>query len=289
MKILKYLSFAALSMFFMTSCDSGGSNTQEFSMSMLFYATSASGEAYSIGDAEFHLDYSNAADCSITANKLLVPGMGNTTSVKYDNLVLSGTNSGFKLSSSSQATTKLVCGIDGPWMNTTFTAKDANADILAMNRAQVFYSITNSVAPDGETVTTSQADKNLFQIQINEADINTANRSINFLMANAEFKSGDDAVVEDVATKNIKFKIVGDRLQFSATELPVYKRVSDQEALSAYKILNLSGTGKVGGDYSVSFVWREIDKDGNTADYQVQTTLKNVLSSTSTGGNTNNN
>jgi len=287
MKIFKYLSFAALSMIFMTSCDSGGSNTQEFSMSMLYYATSVSGEAYSIGDAEFHLDYSNSADCSITTNKLLVPGVGNTMTVKYDDLILSGSNSGFKLLSGSQAAAKVTCNIDGPWMNTTFTVKDANADILAMNRAQVFYSITNVVAPDGETVTTSQADKNLFQIQVNEADINTPNRSINFLMANAEFKK--DEVVEDVAAKNIKFKIVGDRLSFSADELPVYKRISDKDAISYYKILNLSGSGKIGSDYSVSFVWREIDKDGDATDYQVQTTLKNILSSTSAGGNTNNN
>lgn len=287
MKILKYLSFAALSMFLMTSCDSGGSNTQDFSMGMLYYATSASGEAYSIGNADFHFDYSNTGDCSITANKVMVPGAGNAMTFKYDYLTLTGSNTGFKLVSGSTAASKLSCAIDGPYMNTTFTAKDANVEILAVNRGPAFYSITNSVGPDGSAVSTSQGDENLFQIQINEENINTPNRTINFVMANARFKDGE--LIADLATKNINFKIVGDRMQFSAADLPVYKRTTDKDPLSAYKILNLSGTGKIGGDYSVSFVWREVDSDGNATDYQVRSTLKNVLSSTSTGGNTNNN
>lgn len=55
MKILKYFTLAALTVALMTSCDSNNSNSQTFNMSMLYYTTSASGEAYSLGTTVFKL------------------------------------------------------------------------------------------------------------------------------------------------------------------------------------------------------------------------------------------
>lgn len=283
MKILKYFTLAALTVALMTSCDSNNSNSQTFNMSMLYYTTSASGEAYSLGTTEFKLDYSNVSKCAITSNNVMLPGSNNSMSFKFEDLILTGTNSGFKLVSGSAASDKVTCSIDGPWMNTMYTMDDGSISMLAMNRAPIFYSITNVVSSDSEEspFTTSQADKNLYMISINEADINTDRRSLDFMIDNAQFKTDMN---ESVQLKGISFKIVGDRLSFSANELPVYLKASST-ASQLHKVLNLRASGKIGGDYSVSFVWQETDAEGATTDYNVSATLKTLLSSQTTPTN----
>lgn len=273
MKLFKTLSIAALTAVLLSSCNSDPSNSQTLNMSMLYYVTSATGEAYSLGLSEFALDYSHTSDCEITANNVLVPGLGNSTSFKFEDLTMSGTQSGFKLASGSTAASKIVCNIEGPWMNTVYTMNDGTIDMLAMNRTPIFFSITNAVGPDGDAVTSSEAGKNLFMISINEADINNDNRTLDFLIDNAEFKTD---MSESIRLKGIKFKIVGDRLSFSADELPVYLK-SSSTASASHKVLNLRASGKIGGDYSVSFVWQEIDGEGDTTDYNVSSTLKTLL------------
>lgn len=265
----------------LASCDTNDSNTQTFNMGMLYYVTSSSGEAYSVGTTEFALDYSNVSDCEITAAGVLVPGVGNSMTLKYDKLIMSGTTSGFRIVSGTNAAASVSCSVDGPWMNTTCVINDADAKILAMSRSLVFYSITNAVDAAGASLTTSQADKNAFMIQINEANVNSATRTMDLLIDNAQFKQNMN---EAVRLKNINFSISGDRLSFSASELPVYLGVNstgNSVMTNKYKVKNLSGSGKIGGDYSVSFTWEEIG-DESTVEYQVQTTLKNLLSTAST-------
>lgn len=276
MRLLKYLTFAVLTAAIITSCDSSGSNTQSFSMDMVYYASTASSESYSYGSTQFNLDYSDPAYCSMVVSGLLVPGIGNSMTYRYDNLTMVGTTSGFTLVSGSQAATKVECSIGGPWMNTTFSVSDGSASILAMSRSQVFYSITTVTSPDGNILSTSQADQNLFMITINEANISSDDRSLNFLIKNAHFK---DNMSVSLQLKNINFQIVDGRLLFSADELPVY--LSSGDLPSEYEVLNFAASGKIGGDYTVSFVWRELGSDDSTTDYQVQTTLKTLLSSSS--------
>ncbi|MBD5267921.1 MAG: hypothetical protein HDS41_07105 [Bacteroides sp.] len=280
MNLLKSLTFSVLGMSLLASCDTNDSNTQTFNMGMLYYATSPSGEAYSVGTTEFSLDYSNVSDCEITASGVLVPGVGNSMTMKYDKLTMSGTTTGFKIVSGTNASTSVVCSVDGPWMNTTCTINDGDSRILAMSRSMVFYSITNAVDPEGASLTTSQADKNAYMIQINEANVNSSTRTLNLLIDNAQFKQN---MSEAVQLKNINFSISGDRLSFSASELPVYLGVNSPNnavMTNKYKVKDLSGSGKIGGDYSVSFTWQEIDEE-STVEYQVQATLKNLLSTTS--------
>lgn len=284
MKLLKSLTFSVLSMLLLASCDTNDSNTQIFNMGMLYYATSSTGEAYSVGTTEFEMDYSDVSNCSLTATGVLIPGMGNSMPFKCEKLTLTGSASGFKLVSGSNASTSVVCSIDGPWMNTTYTLNNGDVNILAMSRSQVFYTITNAVDPEGTALTTEQADKNAFMIQVNEADINSANRTLNVLIDNAQFKQN---MGEAVQLKNINFNINNGRLLFSASELPVFLGTTSTTPVmtNKYKVKNLTGNGKIGGDYSISFTWQEVGENDATVDYQVQATLKNLLSTTSSGNN----
>lgn len=283
MRTFKSLFIATLSTILLMSCDSDGSNSQSFSMSMLYYATSDSGEAYSLGAAQFDLDYSNPSDCGISVNGVLLPGVGNATTVNLSRLTMGGTTTGFVLKSATNATQKVNCTISGS--NVAMSVVDGGTTLIGMNRSPVFYSITTVVDGANTPVkTTEQADRNLFMLSINDADINGSTRSLAMLIDKAEFHDG---MLESITVRKIGFKIDGDRLTFSSDECPV--SVGGASTVSEdHKILNLRGAGTIGSDYSVNFVWREIDDAGVATDYTVSATLKNNFTTTSASVNGNN-
>lgn len=251
----------------LAACDSDTSNTQTIQFTMLNYAESVNGGEYSLGAMTVVMNYSNVNENAITLENLLLPGNSNYGSQTFNNMASKLTNEGYeftKTSATGVSEWNLTGYIRGSFNNAYFTLNSAdNAVRLWGMRAEQTYPSVSTCTDEASKVysVTSSGENllNIYSIVVNNAKVNTNERTLNLYLQNASLYEGMEPV--SFVVQNVPFSISGGVLSFELAEAVPGKVAGSLLAkptdMTGYKVTGVKGRGTIGGTINVEFEWEQ--------------------------------
>lgn len=292
MKILKSTILSIALAATLASCDSENSNTQTIQFGMLNYAESAAGGEYSLGSMTVVMNFSNTNENSLTLENLLLPGNSNYGSQVFNSMSSKLNNEGYEFTKTSATGVpewNVTGYIRGAFNNAYYTLNSADntLKVWGMRAEQTYPSVTSTTDEAGKPYNvTSESERlfNIYSIVINNAKVNTAERTLNFYLQNASLYEGMEPVT--FVVQNVPFSISGGVLSFDIDEAVPGKvagsLLAQPTVMKGYKVTGLKGRGMIGGTINAEFVWEQ-PAEGTTAAKTVNASsrLMNVIPSPS--------
>lgn len=282
MKINKTLIACALFAVAFASCETKENSHKETQpFSMLNYVTNGTDETYSMGITAVTIEYLADNGSSLSVRNVVMPG-GSSREFNLTDLTNKSVENGFNfvLSPSSTAT-----GVSDPYIafyggsswiqqwNLFYRFKAGENTVYGMPAVSNYFSRTSVTNPEGTVVmATEAADKNRYQIEINDKDINTANRTLNIYLGAAAFMTGMPAM--NMAFQNIPFSVKDGRISFAVDRL-VPGIINNDKIVpnDKFPITNLSGSGVFGEEITLQYSCTPTIAAGSSITYTVKSTL----------------